>query len=51
MRVVTQGLLPTDRVIVNGLQKARPGLVVSPMEDGAKIVQAQTQTEARDQAQ
>ena len=29
LRVVTQGLLPTDRVVVNGLMRARPGLKVT----------------------
>ena len=28
MRVITRGLLPTDRVIVNGLMRLRPGLKV-----------------------
>ncbi|HVZ93411.1 MAG TPA: efflux RND transporter periplasmic adaptor subunit [Phycisphaerales bacterium] len=32
MRVVTEGLSPTDRMIVNGLQRARPGIVVKPTE-------------------
>lgn len=30
-RVVTEGLVPTDRVVVNGLQRARPGAVVRPL--------------------
>lgn len=29
-RIITQGLKPGDRVIVEGLQKARPGAVVQP---------------------
>ncbi|WP_462324709.1 efflux RND transporter periplasmic adaptor subunit [Desulfoplanes sp.] len=32
MRVITKGLGPDDRVIVKGLQKARPGAVVAPTE-------------------
>ena len=28
--VVEQGLKPGDRVIVEGIQKARPGMVVNP---------------------
>jgi membrane fusion protein, multidrug efflux system len=30
LRVVTQGLKPGDRVIVNGLQRVRPGAQVAP---------------------
>lgn len=30
MRVVLDGLTPTDRVIVNGLQRVRPGVTVDP---------------------
>ncbi len=30
MRVITNGLKPTDRVIVKGLQRARPGSAVTP---------------------
>jgi RND family efflux transporter MFP subunit len=30
MRVVLEGLLPSDRVVVNGLQRARPGATVKP---------------------
>ncbi len=30
MRVVLEGLSTTDRIIVNGLQRARPGIVVKP---------------------
>jgi multidrug efflux pump subunit AcrA (membrane-fusion protein) len=28
MRVITRGLLPTDRVVINGLMRLRPGLKV-----------------------
>ena len=28
--IITQGLKPGDRVIVEGLQKARPGALVNP---------------------
>jgi RND family efflux transporter MFP subunit len=31
MRVVASGLTKTDRVVVNGLQRARPGAVVKPI--------------------
>jgi RND family efflux transporter MFP subunit len=30
LRVIRSGLKPTDRVIVNGLQRAQPGAVVNP---------------------
>lgn len=33
--VVEEGLKPGDRVIVNGLQKARPGSTVKPVDAGA----------------
>ncbi len=37
MRVITQGLDATDRVIMKGLQRARPGSAVTPMaEDDSK---------------
>lgn len=32
MRKITRGLAPDARVVVNGLQRARPGLVVKPVE-------------------
>jgi hypothetical protein len=32
LRVVTAGLEPNDRVIVNGLMRARPGAKVAPQE-------------------
>jgi RND family efflux transporter MFP subunit len=35
LRVVTSGLSADDRVIVNGLMRARPGAKVTPQEQGA----------------
>ena len=35
MRVVTDGLAPSDRVVVNGLQRAVPGQKVSPQPQAA----------------
>jgi multidrug efflux system membrane fusion protein len=32
MRVITKGIGPNDRVIVKGIQKARPGATVTPTE-------------------
>lgn len=45
MRVIASGLQPDDRVIVNGLQRARPGAKVAPMtaaEASAKAGEART---------
>jgi len=36
MRVVLQGISASDRVVVNGLQRARPGAKVSPAEASGK---------------
>jgi len=33
LRVVREGLNPEDRIIVNGLQRAMPGMKVSPVEE------------------
>jgi len=30
MRVITRGLLPTDRVVVQGLMRTRPGMKAEP---------------------
>ena len=30
MRVITHGLLPTDRVVFQGLMRVRPGMKVEP---------------------
>ncbi|HZO48410.1 MAG TPA: efflux RND transporter periplasmic adaptor subunit [Xanthobacteraceae bacterium] len=35
LRVVKDGLKPEDRVIVNGMMRARPGTKVTPQEQGA----------------
>jgi len=36
LRVVKEGLSPDDRVIVNGMARARPGIKVTPQEAGAQ---------------
>jgi RND family efflux transporter MFP subunit len=36
LRVVQQGLEATDRVIVNGMVRARPGIKVTPQTEGEK---------------
>jgi RND family efflux transporter MFP subunit len=33
MRVIKDGIDPEDRVIVNGIQKARPGIIVHPTDE------------------
>jgi RND family efflux transporter MFP subunit len=45
LRVVRSGLAPTDRIVIDGLQRARPGQKVKP-EDG-KIEAAAQEAEAR----
>jgi multidrug efflux pump subunit AcrA (membrane-fusion protein) len=35
LRVIKDGIGPDDRVIVNGLMRARPGAKVTPQEQGA----------------
>ena len=37
LRVIKEGLDPNDRVIVNGLMRARPGAKVTPREQGAPV--------------
>jgi RND family efflux transporter MFP subunit len=39
LRVIKSGLGPDDRVIVNGLMRARPGVVVSPKTEGEQPAQ------------
>jgi multidrug efflux pump subunit AcrA (membrane-fusion protein) len=34
-RVVKDGLTPESRVVVNGLMRVRPGIKVTPQEEGA----------------
>ncbi len=36
LRIIESGLDPTDRVIINGLQRARPGVVVKPVSPPAE---------------
>ncbi|XZE46071.1 efflux RND transporter periplasmic adaptor subunit [Pirellulaceae bacterium SH467] len=36
MRVVQKGIDANDRIIVNGLQRARPGMKVNPVEESAE---------------
>ena len=40
MRVIKEGIAPADRVIVEGLMRARPGQKVTPEEKPAAAPQA-----------
>jgi multidrug efflux system membrane fusion protein len=44
LRVIADGLLPSDRVIVNGLMHARPGIKVKAEEDAAPAAPASPKT-------
>ncbi len=33
LRIVEKGLNPGDRIVVNGLQRVRPGVVVAPQDE------------------
>jgi multidrug efflux system membrane fusion protein len=46
LRVVKDGLTATDRVIVNGLMRARPGQKVSPQPEGAPPPKGPNQAKA-----
>jgi hypothetical protein len=35
MRVIKDGLSPDDTIVVNGLARIRPGVEVSPQQQGA----------------
>jgi RND family efflux transporter MFP subunit len=39
LRVIKSGIGPDDRIIVNGLMRARPGVVVSPKTEGEQPAQ------------
>jgi RND family efflux transporter MFP subunit len=40
LRIIKTGIGPEDRIIVNGLMRARPGIVVSPKAEGEQPPQA-----------
>jgi RND family efflux transporter MFP subunit len=46
LRVIKDGLAANDRVIVNGLMRARPGAKVNPQEEGAPAAAAPAAKEA-----
>ncbi len=37
LRVIRQGVGPEDRIIVNGLQRAMPGMKVSPVQEDIEV--------------
>lgn len=45
LRIVTSGLKPQERVVVNGLQRIRPGALVAPQAVGMEL-KAETRTDA-----
>ena len=47
MWTITSGLKPGDRVIVNGLQKVRPGSPVTITPDATKRTEASSQSPAK----
>jgi hypothetical protein len=38
LRLIRSGLAPTDRIVIDGLQRARPGQKVSPEEGKIEAV-------------
>lgn len=47
LRVINEGLGPDDRVIVNGLMRARPGQKVTPQEAGAEPAKGATSPQTK----
>jgi RND family efflux transporter MFP subunit len=47
LRVIKEGLLPDDRVIVNGMMRARPGAKVTPQSPGSPPPAAAPATSAQ----
>ncbi len=45
MRVIRKGISPEERVVVKGIQRARPGSPVTPLEQGKEQQAADTETE------
>lgn len=53
LRIVTDGLAPGERIVVNGLQRVRPGALVAPEAvsmDGKSLTQAQAQASSNTNA-
>lgn len=50
LRIVTEGLKPNERIVVNGLQRVRPGALLAPTSvsmDAKPEVQAKAKTEVK----
>jgi len=51
LRIVTSGLKPNERIVVNGLQRIRPGAVVKPEPVAMDVKpEVQTRREGSDQS-
>jgi RND family efflux transporter MFP subunit len=46
-RVIREGLRPGEKIVVNGLQRARPGLPVNPEEQAASVPNSDSKTARR----
>jgi multidrug efflux system membrane fusion protein len=46
LRIVAAGLKPGERIVVNGLQRLRPGVLVAPQETTMQAQQAPARREA-----
>jgi hypothetical protein len=42
LRVISDGLAPDDRVIINGLLRARPGVKVTPQQGSIAVASPQS---------
>jgi RND family efflux transporter, MFP subunit len=40
LRIVTRGLVPGERIVVDGLQRVRPGMLVAPQPQAMKVAAA-----------
>lgn len=49
LRRVTEGLRPGERIVVNGLQRVRPGALVQPQAVDMKTARAEAQAQTRTQ--
>jgi RND family efflux transporter MFP subunit len=46
-RVIREGLRPGEKIVVNGLQRARPGLPVNPEEQAVRLPNSDSKTARR----
>jgi RND family efflux transporter MFP subunit len=47
LRVITAGLAPSDRVVINGLMRARPGAKVTPQQGTIKLAASESSPPSR----